>query len=292
MDILKVLVIIAFIIVTICSIKIHPSIHQPMIIEDADFKLTRISDTLNSDNIASTTVSTKTDPVKISQQEASQSKPQVVEVGQRELVSPQGGNQQQTKYVQMENPSQQSSRIKNIKPKQQSEQQSKPNEEMSDMEMLQQILKGVQEQTQPTKQHSAQQVSPNTNKNFKNHYMSEQEEIIAWSKWRSGIQNQIMKDSNIDYAPLGTLFIFTFVVDKYGNVSNVKVDCSNRNYMDVARNNVKPAILRLQKKPILNFPRGSQRTTTIVNGAFLIGTQERFSTPNDFSDYERVKYYE
>lgn len=292
MDILKVLVIIAFIIVTICSIKIHPSIHQPMIIEDADFKLTRISDTLNSDNIASTTVSTKTEPVKIQQQEASQSMPQVVEVGQRELVSPQGGNQQQTKYVQMENPSQQSSRIKNIKPKHQSEQQSKPNEEMSDMEMLQQILKGVQEQTQPTKQHSAQQVSPNTNKNFKNHYMSEQEEIIAWSKWRSGIQNQIMKDSSIDYAPLGTLFIFTFVVDKYGNVSNVKVDCSNRNYMDVARNNVKPAILRLQKKPILNFPRGSQRTTTIVNGAFLIGTQERFSTPNDFSDYERVKYYE
>lgn len=120
--------------------------------------------------------------------------------------------------------------------------------------------------------------------------MTEQEEIIAWNKWRSNLQNQIMRDSKIDYAPLGTLFMFTFVVDKFGNISNIKVECSNPNYMDVARNNVKPAIANLQKKPILNFPRGTQRTSTVVTGLFLIGTQERYSTPNDFSDYERVTY--
>lgn len=48
MDILKVFVIIAFIIATVCTIKFHPEMHHPMIIEDADFKLTRISDTLSA----------------------------------------------------------------------------------------------------------------------------------------------------------------------------------------------------------------------------------------------------
>ena len=46
MDILKVLVIIAFVLVTICTIKLHPTMHQQMIIEDANFILTRISDNL------------------------------------------------------------------------------------------------------------------------------------------------------------------------------------------------------------------------------------------------------
>ena len=51
MDILKVFVIIAFIVVTVCTLKLHPDMHQPMIIEDADFKLTRISDTIATKNI-------------------------------------------------------------------------------------------------------------------------------------------------------------------------------------------------------------------------------------------------
>ena len=38
--------------------------------------------------------------------------------------------------------------------------------------------------------------------------MTEQEEIIAWNKWRSAVQNRIMDDSKIDYAPLGTVFMF------------------------------------------------------------------------------------
>ena len=120
--------------------------------------------------------------------------------------------------------------------------------------------------------------------------MTEQEEIIAWNKWRSNLQNQIMKDSNIDYAPLGTMFSFNFVVDKFGNVSNIKVDCSNPNYMYVARDNVKGAISRLQNKPILNFPKGSQRKSTVVQGYFFMGLEDRYSTPNNFPDFERIRY--
>ncbi len=293
MDILKVLVIIAFVIVTICTIKIHPSIHQPMLIEDADFKLTRISDTLTPESVTTTTSSTPnvSKSVQLEQQLPQAAQQQVINI-QDNTPTSNRVVQSQTKYIQPENVEPQRTRIKNIKPKQQQIVNNSQNDDMDDLEMVQQILKGVQEQTKtlPTPKPAQTSAPKQQTSNFKNPYMTEQEEIIAWNKWRSNIQNQIMKDSDIDYAPLGTLFLFTFVADKYGNISNIKVECSNQSYMNVARNNVKPAIARLQKKPILNFPRGTQRTSTIVTGAFLIGTQERFSTPNDYSDYERVKY--
>ena len=181
-------------------------------------------------------------------------------------------SQTQTRYIQSQNTEPQRQRIKTI-PKQTSKPSTANNDEMSDLEMLSQILKGVQEQTKP---------APKQNSNYKNPYMTEQEEIIAWSKWRSDLQNRIMEDSNAEYAPYGTIFLFTFIVDKYGNISNVKVQCSNPNYMDIARNGVKPAITNLQKKPILNFPRGSQRTSTVVTGSFILGSQNVYSNPNDY----------
>ena len=202
----------------------------------------------------------------------------------------------QTNYVEVQEP--QTTQIqKNISQPQQHKRSTtkqinteSPQIDKSQVELLENILAQVEKEEKAQQQQTKPQTSTVKNNNFKNPYMTEQEEIIAWNKWRSNLQNQIMRDSKIDYAPLGTLFMFTFVVDKFGNISNIKVECSNPNYMDVARNNVKPAIANLQKKPILNFPRGTQRTSTVVTGLFLIGTQERYSTPNDFSDYERVTY--
>ncbi len=51
MDLLKILTVILFIVVTIVTLKIHPDMHQPMVIENENFKLTRISDTLVTKNI-------------------------------------------------------------------------------------------------------------------------------------------------------------------------------------------------------------------------------------------------
>lgn len=300
MDILKVLVIIAFIIVTICTVKLHPSIHQPMIIEDADFKLTRISDTLTPDSVTTTTATVEPQNIQTTVQNQNFQNIQQTVSTETQPVSTQNIQTQnnQVRYIQPEDVAPYSSKIKNVRPKTQQTHNRNNDDEMSDLEMVNQILKGIQEQQQTTRPTPSPKVNqnhqttftPKQSSNFKNPYMTEQEEIIAWNKWRSNLQNQIMNDSDIDYAPLGTMFMFTFVVDKYGNVSNIKVECSNPNYMNVARNNVKPAIARLQKKSILNFPRGTQRTSTVVTGVFLIGTQNRYSTPNDYSDYERVKY--
>lgn len=284
MDLLKVAVVILFIILTVFTIKIHPEMHQPMIIEDADFKLTRISDTL--ENIPTTPVTNPSQEKNV----------QVVELPPQQNQQQQFEQQpqRQTKIVETNTPKSQQKQV-NVKP------------ETSQLELLERIIKNADQSVETPQQPKtvqkpvsqpvtkpAETVKPQQPKQVqqsnKNPYMTEQEEIIAWNKWRSNIQNRIMKDSQIDYAPLGTAFMFTFIVDKFGNVSNIKVECSNPNFAAVARNNVKPAISALQRKPILNFPRGTQRTSTVVTGIFLIGTQERYSTPDDFSDFERITF--
>lgn len=109
MDILKVLVIIAFVIVTICTIKLHPSIHQPMIIEDADFKLTRISDTITPDTVTTTT--TVSEQPKIQTTVQSQDF-QTVQQPIERVVQPSPTQNVQTEYVQPENVNTQRQRIK------------------------------------------------------------------------------------------------------------------------------------------------------------------------------------
>ena len=265
MDFLKVFVIISFIIVTILTLKFHPEMHHPLIIEDEHFKLTRISDNLPKNMPVNKAVNVK----------------EIQTVPKQSEINIQQSNQQITKLPVQQTQS------KKIKTKTTNINLTQPNNDinneeisLSQMELLKQILNNV----------TPEQDTLNPNSTLKNPYMTEQEEIIAWNKWRSNVQNQIMRNSNIEYAPLGTMFTFNFVVDKFGNVSNIKVDCSNPNYMDVARNNVKTAISKLQKQPILNFPKGTQRKSTVVQGYFFIGLEKRYSTPNNFSDFERITY--
>ena len=300
MDFLKVAVIVIFVILTMVTIKIRPEMHQPLMLEDADFKLTRISDTITAENIPTTnTVQQDVKVIEVQPQEVQQTINKIVEEQQPKIKY----IQSEDKRIQPTNKTVQVTENKNVKT-------DNNVSTMSDAELLYRVLQNVDKQISQTKPEVVEtkqtpqekktvevteQKTPTTTKpvqttNPKNPYMTEQEEIIAWNKWRSNIQNQIMRDSNIDFAPLGTIFNFTFMVDKFGNVSNIKVECSNPNFMGVARNNVKPAISNLQRKPILNFPRGTQRTTTVVTGLFMIGTQERYSSPSDFSDFERVTH--
>lgn len=124
----------------------------------------------------------------------------------------------------------------------------------------------------------------------KPHQLTEQEEIIAWNKWRSNLQNQVMKDAPTR-APLGTVFKFSFTVDKYGNMSNIKVWSENPNYTDLAVRVIKPVLSSYSHKPILNFPEGTKRVITNVTGGYVISTRTKYSSPSDYSDYEKVKRY-
>lgn len=280
MTALKIITIVLFFILTIITVHIHPDMHQPMIIEPANFKLVRESDYLvNRETMpVAKTTATKKD----------------INVG----ISP---VQEEKKEINTDidisdiNSTEKIVKLTEEKPKVKNQNVNKNTD--NQLELLQKFIEAQSPEQEPviekkTKTHNTQiNTRPEQQPKSKNPYMTEEEEIIAWNKWRSDIQNQIMIDSKIDYAPLGTIFLFSCVIDKYGNVSNIKTWTSNPDYQSLAKEKVKPAIANLQGKPILKFPRGTQRTSTVFNGAFLIGIEDRFSTPNDYADFEKVMRY-
>ena len=118
--------------------------------------------------------------------------------------------------------------------------------------------------------------------------LTAQEEAIAWNRWRSNLQNQIMKDSKLPNVPNGTIFKFSFSVDKYGKVTNVKTWSETQMYTPYAIQYIAPVIRNYQGRSILNFPSGSNRVTTDVTGGWKISTSAKYSTPQDFNDIEKV----
>ena len=118
--------------------------------------------------------------------------------------------------------------------------------------------------------------------------ITQQEETIAWNVWRSNLINQIMQDVKMPNIPEGTIFQFSFTVDKYGKVSNVQTGANPANYTPYAIQYIAPVIRSYQGRSILNFPEGTARTTTQVTGKWKMSTTKKYSTPQDFNDVEKV----
>jgi hypothetical protein len=118
--------------------------------------------------------------------------------------------------------------------------------------------------------------------------LTQQEETIAWNTWRSNLQNQIMMDTKMPNLPNGTVFQFSFTVDKYGKITNVHTGANPSTYTPYAIQYIAPVIRSYQGRSILNFPEGTARTTTEVTGKWKISQNERYSTPADFNDVEKV----
>ncbi len=119
--------------------------------------------------------------------------------------------------------------------------------------------------------------------------LTAKEEEIAWNIWRSNLQNQIMKDVNMPIIPQGTIFKFSFNVDKWGKISNVQTWSLTPSYTPYAIQYIAPVIRSYQGKSILDFPAGSNRTSTEVTGGWKIASSQRYSTPQDYNDTEKIK---
>ena len=118
--------------------------------------------------------------------------------------------------------------------------------------------------------------------------LTQQEETIAWNIWRSNLINQIMQDVKMPSVPQGTVFQFSFTVDKYGKITNVQTGANPANYTPYAIQYITPVIRSYQGRSILNFPEGTARTTTQVTGKWRMSTTRKYSTPEDFNDIEKV----
>ena len=119
--------------------------------------------------------------------------------------------------------------------------------------------------------------------------LTPQEEEIAWQIWRSNLQNKIMQDAKLPNVPQGTIFKFTFDVDKYGKVSNIHTSCTNNaQYTPYAIQYIAPVIRAYQGRSILNFPEGSKRVTTSFVGSFKVSNSSKYSTAGDYKDTERI----
>lgn len=119
--------------------------------------------------------------------------------------------------------------------------------------------------------------------------LTPQEEEIAWQIWRSNLQNKIMQDAKLPNVPQGTIFKFTFDVDKYGKISNVYTSCTNNSqYTPYAIQYIAPVIKSYQGRAILNFPEGSKRVTTSFVGSFKVSSTTKYSTTQDYKDTERI----
>lgn len=132
-------------------------------------------------------------------------------------------------------------------------------------------------------------VKASSNTNNQPITLTAQEEEIAWNKWRSNLNNQIMRDSKLPTMPNGVIFKYKFTVDKYGKVSNVQTWSPASQYTPYAIQFIAPVIRSYQGHSILNFPTGSNRVTTEVTGAWKISSNERYSNPSDYNDIEKIK---
>ncbi len=119
--------------------------------------------------------------------------------------------------------------------------------------------------------------------------LTEQEETIAWNIWRSNLTNKIMQDTKLPIIPAGVVFRFSFTVDKYGKVSNVQTWSETPTYTPYAIQYIAPVIRSYQGRDILRFPSGTQRFTTEAKGGWRISTTEKYSTPQDYNDIEKIR---
>lgn len=278
---------IIFLLATVLICVFQPKEHKHIIFENRNFKLELITGKLQS---VQNNITVNIEPVEV---------PKFSEINVPEL--PKTSLKTKTNNIVKQNPSK--NNVKKEVPKQnnnakdnkvvtpqKSEKtvQNAPPLKSKDNEHKQKALEKSDVETAVPLQSAKQQNSQAPAINETPKTLTEKElEIIAWNKWRSDLQNKLMRDSKIS-APIGTTFYFSFTVDKNGNISNLKTWANNPSYTPLAVKVIKPLLLSYQHTSILTFPANSKRIITNAEGSFTMAYSSRYSSPADYNDYERV----
>ena len=286
MKIISIFIIISILIATIISSSVQPKLHKHFLIAPANFNLSSLNDLADDTQSVTLFKIRNVNPINSVFQE------QIV--SQEEILVPEDVTIIPSSFIdtvsfndvkQTVNGSEMSS---NTRPQEEavSPSQDNSNEVLEQVENMlnNELDKAVEKQPETSREVKSGATCSICDKLKDPKY---REELIAWNSWRSKIQNWIMQHSNVTEADMGTIFYFTFSVDKYRNVKNIKVFCTNRNYVGDIKQ-VRSTIMSLKGKSILEFPEGSNRDRIDFGGGFLIGPYSQFSSPSDFNDVERV----
>ena len=277
MNIIKTILIILFVIFTAYGFATNTKMHKPLVVTDYTYTIQEQNKTSKPQPKAEYDVQPITQEVKTT----SPQQPQKVIV---QVIEEHIKSTPKTLNTQSENTNVKTQPIKTS--------QVNTTNQNSNKDLLERVMKNAQapvEKEKPPTQSKIEQKPTQTTKNVtvESKPLTEEEEIIVWNKWRSDLQNQVMKDSKIA-APYGTTFNFSFTVDKNGNISNINTWSDNDMYTPMAKRVIKPILTSYQHTAILKFPARTKRTIVNVNGGFTMSNTERYSTPNDYSDYERI----
>ncbi|MCQ2957781.1 MAG: hypothetical protein MJ180_02640 [Candidatus Gastranaerophilales bacterium] len=246
---------------------IKPKMHTAMLVYDSDYKIVE-------------------EKVSVTQNKTVEKLPEVVQKPQTkrtvETVIQQVNNQVQQEQTTKKQVAQVPKKVVTTAQKTtvKTQPQTKVVQKVQPQQQTQQVQKTAQ-QPQKTVQTTVQKPVQKT--------LTPTQEEIEWNKWRSNLQNQIMSDVRLPIIPMGTVFKFSFDVDKYGKVSNVQTWSLTPAYTPYAIQNIAPVIRSYQGRSILNFPVGSNRVTTKVEGGWKISNRSKYSSASDFNDTEVIK---
>ncbi len=123
----------------------------------------------------------------------------------------------------------------------------------------------------------------------------EYQETILWNQWRATVCNKVASKLDKQFtavAPPGTIYTYSFNVDKNRRITNVTVKIS-KGYVNTSTqqgvNMIKYAINSLNLSSILTFPSGTQRTSVKVeSGIERTANQSNSLNANSFNDVETI----
>ncbi len=253
-NILIIFLILVFLCVTMLICIFRPKTHKPIVFENRKFTLALMSQKAENEPV---NVSVEVETPKIDIPELP--KIETPKIENKKSVKSQTSAIQSQKTKTSQTKVQKSEEKPTISQKPVTQKPQKPAQSQINTQQNEKQIKT------PVKQETTEKKEVVT----KSVLTQEEIEVIEWNRWRSELQNKLMKDSKIA-APVGTSFNFSFTVDKFGNISNLKTWSNNPSYTPLAVRNIKPLLLSYQQTAILKFPEKSKRVITNVSGGFTM----------------------